>query len=315
LPPRHGLRALFLALSPLALVLLAMPPAVGAHEGDDGDEDLGAWRAAREAKLRGENGWLALVGRFPLAPGPNTIGTAADSDVVFPAVLRGTGPERLGTVTVEPLTGTVTLHPADNARFVGAEGAIAGARPLDVDGPDWVGIGRFRFQVIARHGAHFLRLADNESPSRSDFPGCSWYPPDERYRVTATFVGHKPGDTLRLVDVSGRAVERPCPGHAEFVLGGRRLRLDAVGEETGLFFVFRDATAADTTYPGGRFIDVAGIPADGATFVLDFNRAYNPPCAVSAFTTCPTPPSQNVLAPRVEAGERYPPAGQGGGGR
>ena len=295
------MRPLFLAIC-TACVLGPFPR--GAAE-----DDLSAWRTSREERLRAENGWLALVGRFPLAPGPNTIGTAPDSDVVFPESLVGTGPPRLGAVVVDPLAGTVTLVPAADARFVDAGNAIEGPRPLAVDEPDWVGIGRFRFQVIERGGRHFLRLADNESPSRRDFPGCSWYPPSDAFRVAATYVAHEPGGTIDLVDVAGNVAPRPCPGHAEFTLGGKRLRLDAIGEEGGLFFVFRDATAGDTTHAGGRFLSVPGTPGDGETFTLDFNRAYNPPCAVSAHTTCPTPPSGNRLPVRIEAGERHPPAG------
>lgn len=275
------------------------------------EDDLAAWREAREARLRAENGWLALVGRFALAPGSNSIGTAADADIVFPPALSGTGPERLGAVVVDPLAGSVDLLPAPDARFEDADGPVAGRRRLAVDEPDWVGIGRFRFQVIERHGTFYLRLADNESPARNDFPGCTWYPPDDGFRVEATFVAHAPGDMLRIVDVNGRAADRSCPGHAAFRIADRDLRLDAVAEDDGLFFVFRDDTAGDTTYPAGRFLAVAGVPADGEAFTLDFNRAYNPPCAVSAHTTCPTPPPGNVLRLRVEAGERYPPAGSG----
>ncbi len=80
-----------------------------------------------------------------------------------------------------------------------------------------------------------------------------------------------------------------------------------VGEDEGLFFVFRDATAGNTTYPPGRFLYVEKKPQPGETFMLDLNRAYNPPCAFSAFTTCPLPPKQNVLKASVEAGEKYPP--------
>ncbi|MFM7074451.1 MAG: DUF1684 domain-containing protein [Planctomycetaceae bacterium] len=276
------------------------------------EDDPATWRAAREERLRAENGWLALVGRFELSPGPNTIGTASDCDVVFPAALAGSGPPRLGAVVVDLLAGTVTLVPAGDARFVDGAGPVTPPRVLAVDEPDWVGIGRFRFQVIQRGGRHYLRLADNESPARRDFPGCRWYEPDEGFRIEATYVAHEPGDAIDLVDVAGNVAARPCPGHAEFTVAGERLRLDAVAEEGGLFFVFRDATAGDTTHAGGRFLSVPGTPADGATFTLDFNRAYNPPCAISAHTTCPTPPARNRLPVRIEAGERRPPAGPAG---
>ena len=209
---------------PIRLLLVAA--CLGCGAGVSAEDDLGAWRAARETRLRAENGWLALVGRFALPPGANTIGTAADSDILFPETLRGAGPERLGAVVVDPLAGTVTLEPSADARFVDADGAVGGARRLAVDEPDWVGIGRFRFQVIERHGTHFLRLADNESPLRREFPGCSWYSPEDRFRVEATFVAHPEGETLRLVDITGRAVDRPCAGHAEFRLEGRDFRLE-----------------------------------------------------------------------------------------
>ena len=97
----------------------------------------------------------------------------------------------------------------------------------------------------------------------------------------------------------------------EFRLHGKAYRLDAVGYDEGLFFIFRDATAGKTTYRPGRFLYVDHRPASGATFALDLNRAYNPPCAFSKFTTCPLPPKQNVLATPIEAGERYPPRKHG----
>lgn len=86
---------------------------------------------------------------------------------------------------------------------------------------------------------------------------------------------------------------------------GVKLRLDAIAEDDGLFFVFTDKTAGDTTYVSARFITVEKKPKDNETFTLDFNKAYNPPCAISDFTTCPTAPKQNILPIGVEAGEKY----------
>jgi uncharacterized protein (DUF1684 family) len=99
--------------------------------------------------------------------------------------------------------------------------------------------------------------------------------------------------------------KQPCPGYAEFKINGQTYKLDAIKEGNGLFFVFRDETAGDTTYKSGRFIDVEKQPADNDMFTLDFNRAYNPPCAFSGYTTCPLPPKQNVMNIRIEAGEKY----------
>jgi hypothetical protein len=101
--------------------------------------------------------------------------------------------------------------------------------------------------------------------------------------------------------------DEPSPGYVEFLVNGRPQRLDVVGEDDGLFIIFRDATAGEATYPPGRFLYVEKKPAPNAFFKLDFNRAYNPPCAFSEFTTCPLPPKQNILPVRIEAGEKFPP--------
>jgi uncharacterized protein (DUF1684 family) len=95
-----------------------------------------------------------------------------------------------------------------------------------------------------------------------------------------------------------------APGTAVFTVEGQEYRLTPVLEEGSsiLFFVFGDQTNRTETYGAGRFL-YAALPEDGFA-VLDFNRAYNPPCAFSPFATCPLPPKQNRLALKVEAGEK-----------
>ena len=101
----------------------------------------------------------------------------------------------------------------------------------------------------------------------------------------------------------------PSPGTASFTIPGLpaapALHLDAVLEpgETKLFFIFRDQTAGKTTYGAGRFL-YADPPVDGKV-VLDFNRAYSPPCAFTAYATCPMPPASNKLPVAIEAGEMF----------
>ena len=82
------------------------------------------------------------------------------------------------------------------------------------------------------------------------------------------------------------------------------MTLDALDDEGDLFIIFRDGTSNSTTYPPGRFL-VVEKPKDGANWVVDFNKAYNPPCAFSAYTTCPLPPPQNWLKGDMAAGEKY----------
>ena len=271
----------------------------------DYQKEWKSWRENRERKLRADNGWLTLAGRYPLKPGKNTFGTGKDNDVVFPQTLKGTGPDRLGVLHVDEIAKQVKLRLADGVTMVAGDREFTGERFFDTDKADWVGLGRFRMHIIVREGKFVLRLADNESSVRKNFPGCQWYPADERYRTEATFIPYPPGKTIPIVNVLDQVSHQPCPGYAEFKLQGQTLRLDAIAEGAGLFFVFRDKTAGDTTYGSARFITVDLKPVDNGTFTLDFNKAYNPPCAISEFTTCPTAPDQNVLPIRIEAGEKY----------
>ena len=116
---------------------------------------------------------------------------------------------------------------------------------------------------------------------------------------------------IPIVNVLDEVSDEPAPGYIEFELDGRKYTLDVVGDDEGLFTIFRDPTAGDTTYASGRFLYIEEKPKPGEIFKLDLNRAYNPPCAFSEFTTCPLPPKQNILKVRIDAGEKYPPRRQG----
>jgi uncharacterized protein len=261
------------------------------------------WRAQAETSLRKDNGWLTLAGRYVMKPGVNTFGTGAVNDIVFPP---GLGPARMGTVTVGPEHVVVKLAPGVTMT---QDGFDMTEKSLDTgpDNRDWVTLGRAAFHVIEHDGQYILRLADNASAVRKRFVARTWFEVNEKYRVTAKFVAYTPPRKISIVNVIDEVSEEPAPGYVEFTLDGKPYRLDAVGDDDGLFFVFRDATAGRQTYGSGRFLYVDKKPASGESLVLDFNRAYNPPCAFSEFTTCPLPPKQNILKVPIEAGEKYPP--------
>jgi uncharacterized protein (DUF1684 family) len=266
------------------------------------------WRARAEKGLRKDNGWLTLAGRYVMQPGVNTFGTGKGNDIVFP---EGLGPERMGTVTVEPGRVFVKLEPGLTMQKDGISmtDKVMGTDP---ENRDWVALGpRAAFHVIEREGRYVLRLADNQSEVRAKFGGRVWYDIDDRYRVPAKFVPYDPPRKIAIVNVLDEVSDEPAPGYVEFELYGRKYRLDVVGDDTGLFMIFRDDTAGATTYGSGRFLYVEEKPVPGAAFVLDLNRAYNPPCAFSEFTTCPLPPKQNILKVKLEAGEKYPPRKRG----
>jgi len=263
------------------------------------------WRGKAEQGLRRDQGWLTLAGRFVLKEGENRFGTAPTNDIVFPA---GTGPAGMGSVFVEP--GKVHVKLVDGLTMM-SQGLPYTEKDMDTsDGSkDWVSIGpRASFTIIERGGKYVLRLADKESPVRKNFLGRVWYDVDDNYRVPAKFVPYDPVHKEPIVNILDEVSDEPVPGYIEFELKGRPYRFDVVGDDAdGLFVIFRDPTAGDTTYGSGRFLFVEGKPKPNEPFKLDLNRAYNPPCAFSEFTTCPLPPKQNVLKVRIEAGEKYPP--------
>lgn len=265
------------------------------------------WRAKAEMGLRRDNGWLTLAGRYRLKQGENTFGTGPRNDVIFP---QGLGPIGMGSVWIEP--GKVTVKLVEGYKMRSWDGDFT-ERDLVTQGDnkDWVTNGRASFQVIERDGKYILRLADNESEVRKTFGSRNWFDVDDNYNVNATFVAYDPPRKVSIVNVLDEVSDEPSPGYVKFDVRGRPYRLDVVGDDDGLFIIFKDQTAGDSTYGSGRFLYVAEKPKAGMPFKLDLNRAYNPPCAFSEFTTCPLPPKQNILNTRIEAGEKYPPSKKG----
>jgi uncharacterized protein (DUF1684 family) len=269
-------------------------------------KDIDEWRAAREASLRNDNGWLTLAGRFVMKPGVNSFGTGKKNDIVFPPELKGVGPDKLGEFHVDVIDRKVTLKLAPGVWMTAEGKAFSGERVMGTatDKRDWIALGRMTMHLIERDGKYILRLANNESRVRSTFPGRIWYAPDEQFKVEAKFVAYPPGRKIAIVNVIDEVSDEPSPGYVEFTLKGTPIKLDVIGEDNGLFFVIRDGTSGDTTYRPSRFLFVEKKPKDGDTFTLDFNKTYNPPCAFSEFTTCPLPPEQNIMKTRIEAGEK-----------
>jgi uncharacterized protein (DUF1684 family) len=268
-------------------------------------QNVQAWREERAHRLTADGGWLTVAGLAWLSPGRNDFGSARSNPVVLPPYAA---PARAGSFIVEGDHVTVEVAPGVT---VTRDGKPVSRAPLrgDADGgaPDVLAVGAATMQVIARGGKLAIRIKDMRSPARAAFKGLRWYPVNPTYRVTARFVAHAQPKTIKVDTVIGIAEPMASPGYVEFELAGKTVRLEPVIEpgETELFFIFRDATTGRTTYSGGRFL-YAEPPRDGRV-VLDFNRAYSPPCAFTAFATCPMPPASNRLAVPIEAGELTPP--------
>jgi uncharacterized protein (DUF1684 family)/dienelactone hydrolase len=265
------------------------------------DAELDAWRNRRRERLMAEDGWLATAGLYWLEPGLNRLGGATDNEVVLP---EGTAPERVGSlllegnrVTIEVLPGVAVTH---NSAPVERMTLRADA---DEGGPDVLALGPLRFFVIRRAKGFALRLRNLEAPERREFAGIDYYPVESRWRVEARWVPYDPPKTIEVPNIIGTTDTLDTPGCVEFELDGRTFRLDPIVEPGGeLFLIFKDKTSGLETYPPGRFL-YTEPPRDGRV-VIDFNRAYNPPCAFTPHATCPLPPEENVIDAFVRAGEK-----------
>lgn len=286
-----------------AAILAAVVVGAGAAKAADTFlKDERDWRNHRDARLRSDGGWLTLVGLHWLAPGDNAFGSEPSLPIALPP---GKAPARAGTLVLEG--DKVRLVPEKGAGVL-IDGKPAGERVLadDASGkPDVVQVGDLRFHVIRRGDRIGIRVRDPKSPVRTGFKGIEYYPPDRTYRVEAEFHPYDAPHKLQVPTVLGTVEEMEAPGRVRFTLHGRELWLEPVIEdpkEPELFFIFKDQTSVKETYPAGRFL-YAAMPKDGKV-VLDFNKAYNPPCAFTPYATCPLPPKQNWLDVRIEAGEK-----------
>jgi len=249
-------------------------------------DDILKWRADRVQRLQREDGWLSLVGLHWLTEGEN-----------------------------EPIPGVKLVRNGEVVMLTSSEGMTAGGKPVvapmpliddaSENGPTVVQMGTKRFQVIKRGERYGLRVKDSQADTRTHFQGLDDYEVNPKFRVEARFEPYNPPKKIPITDVTGMTSDNPSPGALVFTIDGKEYRLDPILEqgETDYFIIFRDATSRNETYPAGRYLYASPAGKDG-NVIVDFNKAYNPPCAFTPFATCPLPPLQNRLPIRIEAGEK-----------
>ena len=250
--------------------------------------------------------WVPLAGLYWLKPGANSFGTDAANAVVFPK-----GPAHAGEFDLDGKEVTIKLLPDSHATLAGKPLTTA-KLDSDVSGhSSLVEMGSLQFHVIVRGERVGIRVKDADSAAVRNFHALMFYPLDMNYRVTAKWVPADGKETIDIPNVLGDVSSEPVAGTVIFKVNGQETRLSALGGDAsqGLFFVFNDLTAKSDTYPGGRFLETD--PAVNGTVVLDFNRAHNPPCAVTPYATCPLAPRENRLTVAIPAGEKFDKAAHG----
>jgi uncharacterized protein (DUF1684 family) len=256
-----------------------------------------SWRKASEERLKSDTGWLTVAGLFWLKEGPNTFGSAESNDLVFPA----SAPKNAGVFVRKGKSIGVKLNPGATALIKGSPVTAVERLTDDTNGKeDVIVIGDLSFWVIDRGSKIGIRLRDKNSQFRREFTHRSWYPVKPALRVEARWEP-KPARTVRILNVVNEYEEYQADGEAVFTLNGVEHRVEPVHSGDQLFLIFKDKTAGKATYGAGRFL-YADLPKDGKV-ILDFNKAYNPPCAFTPYATCPLPPKHNQVNVAIEAGE------------
>lgn len=303
----HAPRQLRHAFLPIAVVcsglfassLMADPETVSALPSESHQQTIEAWRASRHERLVQTDGWLTLVGLEWLKQGENRVGSAADNDIR----LAG-GPANWGSVFLGD----------DQLRFTntGNDSVRIDNEPLqqvelipDTEGkPNVVSSGTLSFYVIFRE-SYALRIKDSQAVALQNFKGVENYPINEAWRIEGLFVRAAEGTSLEISNVLGQISESSVFGMFEFKKDGKSYSLLGLGDEDSedLWFIFADRTSGHGTYGAGRFLYSDGMP-ENDRLTLDFNKAYNPPCAFNPYSTCPLPPQRNRMDLLVTAGEK-----------
>ena len=303
--PSVVLRGQLIWLAPALAWLCAVTACGSGQRGAPASRDVESanaavvqWRAKHEADYRRE--WASIAGLSALKPGLNSAGSAPANDIVLPA----STPARVGRFI---LAGPrVTFEPAAGAAVLLRGQPVTTATDLRDDSSrdaDELVVGDVRLVVHISGQRRSLRVRDPNGPLAKGFLGFAWFPIDARYRVTARFIKDPQPQRLKVLNTYNDVDEYTTEGIVEFTLSGQTLRLRPFTTRPKRFyFVFRDASSGQETYETARFL-YADLRDDGSA-VLDFNEAYNPPCAFNPYTTCPIPLRENRLPVKILAGER-----------
>ena len=284
----------------LTVLFLALAASVASAQTYD-EAGLKAFRAEREKILLADNGWFTVAGLHFLNPGENKFGSDPLNDIVleFADV-----PKQAGVITMNG--NTVTIKAADGQTLT-YNGKPVTEGPLRLSGQgrpaDLISYKSTTFFLHFSGPRLAIRVRDQNAPLRKNFSGLKWYAANPKYKVTGKFTPLATPKVVQAPTILGDLEPFTVPGNVAVTIDGKTANMEAWRSGERLWFVFRDLTSADTTYPSARFLYTDAPDKDG-NVTLDFNRAQNPPCAYNPWTTCPLPPSANKLAVRIEAGEK-----------
>lgn len=285
----------------LTITLAWLTTVVTANEAEN-FTPLSTWKENRIKGLQKPHGWLSLVGLKWLHKGENSIGSDPNNDIVL-----SHGPKVLGSFVLHA-NNKLVFQPKENSQLTANGEAVVDDMVVFADSHETEPATVFMFDtfklMVVERGKLGLRIWDSQAKTRTEFLGLNYFPEDESRRVVADFVPYEPAKIIPIVNVLGILNETPSPGRLEFTLDGESYSIDALDSSEDYYIIFADKTNGKTTYGPGRFIYTEGKVNASGKVIMDFNKAYNPPCAFTAYSTCSLPPRQNRLPIEINAGEK-----------
>ena len=286
--------------SSILLVFLVLSACGTRNEDNRFIRDHARWQEERIERLKSKTGWLNLAGLYWLEEGENTFGSDSSNHIIFPE----DAPAHLGKYIIEN----------ERIRFVPAKGSgvmhgdtLAGEMEVFTDRSGHTTLlekGSLAWFIIDRPPRFGIRLRDYEHHAIEEFRGIETFPPESKWVIHAEFKAYDKPVEIMVPTVMGTVEKKLCPGILSFKIGDVEQELYPTEAGKSLFIIFADETSSIETYGGGRFLYIDKPEKEGDV-IIDFNRAYNPPCAFTPFATCPLPPRENFLSVRIEAGEKF----------
>ena len=265
-------------------------------------DQINQWHQERVERLTSKTGWMSLAGLFWLNEGDNTFGADSSNDIIFPT---GKAPDFMGAFILESGVVHVKILPTVKVLLDGKPITDIDMKSDTEGAPTILSYGTLSWYIIKRSDNLAVRLRDSTNVNLQKFHGIERYPVNSSWRLQATFEAYNPQKSISIPTILGTEDEEPSPGALVFKIKNKNYRLDVMGDinDEQFFVIFGDLTNKDETYQSGRYIYVEN-PGNGGKTIIDFNKAYNPPCAFTEFATCPFPPEQNHLPLKIEAGEK-----------
>jgi uncharacterized protein (DUF1684 family) len=261
--------------------------------------EISNWHNKRVQNLKKETGWLNIAGLYWLKQGENSFGSDRSNDIIFPSG----APSKIGSIILNDSVAQLKVN--ENIDLTINDNKVKESLlQNDLSGkPTIMSVGSYKWFIIRRGDKYGIRLRDLNSPAVKSFPGIETYPVDKSWKIEASYVKFPEPRKMMVPTIIGTVEENTVSGNVTFSKDGNKYSLVPIVEDDSYFFIFADETNGEETYGAGRFLYTT-LPDSNGKVTLDFNKAYNPPCAFTKYATCPLPPKDNYLHIKLTAGEK-----------